>query len=84
MLMLGVISPFVNGQFHVLWQGGFEIHPFFLGGMLKPQCFGMKCLTRQKGKTILDKLPVLGKGGSFKYVIPTVAGIVKQSMSNKF
>ena len=63
-------------------EWGFEIHPFFLGGVLKPQCFGVKGLTRQKAKTVLDELPVLGKGGAFEYGVPTVAGVVEQGVSN--
>jgi hypothetical protein len=55
-----------------------------LGGVLKPEGFGVKGLTGQDGKAILNKLSVLGKGSSLEYVIPTITGVIEQSMTDGF
>ena len=82
MLMLGITSPFIDGRHHVMWEWGFKIHPFFLGGVVKSQCFGVKGLTRQKAKTVLNELFVFSKGSAFKNGVSTIAGVIEQGVTN--
>src|SRR5688572_741460 len=52
--------------------------------MGKPECLGMQSLPRTNRKTIINKLPVLGKHSSFYNLITTIGIIIKEGMSKMF
>src|SRR4030042_6150178 len=77
---LDIAPPFLQDLFESSRKVGLEGDLLPGAGMDKSEGFRMQCLSRHEIKTVLHKLPVMGKGGSAQDLVPSVFRIIEDGV----